>query len=176
MQRIEGKSQGFVHTTAWLVDVGYVVKASEGVFRLDYVGAHRLLEERWGRTEAFLFNGFDPAYGISDGLKRFYTAMEKHGMHVRLQAMESDPGGSNRQRRVDVDLSAHLVWQASLDSVSTLVLSAGDQDFLPAVEIVREQFGKRVALFTYKQSVHNELVECADEWWLFEDEAARLAR
>lgn len=163
-----------MHSAAWLIDVGYVVKASDRAFRLDYVGARRLLEERWGPTEAYLFNGFDPTRGVSDGMEGFYTAMEKHGMHVRLHAMGSDPGGGYRQRRVDVDLSAHLVWQASLESVATLVLTTGDQDFVPAIEMAGEQFGKRVVLFTYEHSVHSELVECADERLLFEDQGPQV--
>jgi len=163
-------------TATWLVDIGYVVKASEDKFKLDYVEAHRLLEERCGPTRAFLFNGFDPAYGVSAGLRKFYEAMEQHGMEVRLQPMQSGPGGTNRQRRVDVDISAHLVWQASIGGIMTLVLTTGDEDFIPAVEVVREQYGKRLVLFTYDQNVHEELAESVDEWWLFESEMARLAR
>ena len=159
-----------------MVDVGYVVRASEGKFRLDYVGAHQLLEERCGPTRVFLFNGFDMAYGTPNGLQRFYDAMERYGMEVRLQPMQSGPPGTNRQRRVDVDLSAHLVWLASIQSIATLVLTTGDQDFVPAVAVVRERFGKRVVLLTYAGNVHRELAESADEWWLFEDATTRLAR
>ena len=163
-------------TAAWLVDIGYVVKASEGKFKLDYVEGHRLLEERCGRTRTFLFNGFDPVYGVSEGLQKFYEAMEQHGMEVRLQPMQSGLAGTNRQRRVDVDLSAHLVWQASFKDVVTLVLTTGDEDFLPAVEVVRKRCGKRLVLFTYHRNVHRELAESVDDWWLFESEMARLAR
>jgi hypothetical protein len=162
--------------SAWLVDIGYVVKASEGKFRLDYVEARRLVEERCGRTRAFLFNGFDPAFGTPSGLQRFYKTMEKCGMEVRLQPMESAQAGANRQRRVDVDLSVHLVWQASQENVKTLVLTTGDQDFVPAAEVVRERCGKRLVLFTYDRNVHRELAASVDDWWLFESEIARLAR
>ncbi len=162
---------------AWLVDVGYVVKASEGRFKLDYVQTERLLAEQGGRVRSFLFNGVDPAYGIPPGLARFYDAMTAHGMQVRLHPMQSlGPSGSNRQRRVDVDFSAHLVWQASLPEISTLFLTTGDQDFVPAVELVRSQFHKRVVLFTYDAMVHHDLIGCVDRWWKFEDEATRVAR
>ena len=46
--------------TAWLVDVGYVVKASDGKFRLDYIAAEQMLAAHWGPTHTFLFNGVDP--------------------------------------------------------------------------------------------------------------------
>ena len=163
-------------TASWLVDVGYVVKASEDKFRLDYVATHRLLEERYGRTRAFLFNGYDSAYGISEGLQRFYAAMKQYGMEVRLQPMQSAIPGENRQRRVDVDLGAHLVWQASLDDVATLVLTTGDQDLIPAVEVASKRCGKRVILYTYERNVHADLVTSVDEWRLFEDDQDRVAR
>jgi uncharacterized LabA/DUF88 family protein len=172
-----------VNRAAWLVDVGYVVKASEGIFRLDYLQARRYLESKCGAVRAFLFNGYDEAYGIPAGLQAFYDAMRAHGMEVRLQPMQAHPpcaeqadGQANRQRRVDVDLAAHLVWQASLEDVETLVITTGDQDLIPAIEVVREGMHKRVVLFTYRCNVNHELVELADAWWLFEEEGARLAR
>jgi uncharacterized LabA/DUF88 family protein len=170
-------------SATWLVDVGYVVKASEGLFRLDYVQAERHLAQRCGSIRTFLFNGYDETYGIPSGLRAFYETMRQHGMEVRLQPMQ--PGApcaqdrgtqANRQRRVDVDLAAHLVWQASLEEVRTLVVTTGDQDLVPAIEVVHERLHKRIVLFTYRRNVSHELVDMADEWWLFEDEEARLAR
>jgi len=163
-------------SAAWLVDVGYVVKASDGRFKLDYLRAAALLQARCGAVQAFLFNGVDPAYGIPPGLRRFYDLMQDHGMQVHLHPMEAGPGGTNRQRRVDVDFSAHLVWQAGLPAVTTLILTTGDQDFVPAVTLVRREFGKRVILFTYDTTVHHDLAAAASEWWKFEDEEAHLAR
>lgn len=158
----------------WLVDVGYVVKASEGQFRLDYVSAETFIVQQCGPTQTFLFNGYDPAYKISGGLQAFYNTMQAHGMQVRLQPMESGPPGTNRQRRVDVDFSAHLVWQASLRQITTLILTTGDQDFVPAVELVRREFHKRVILLTYDSMVNHDLIAAASEWWHLDPE--RLAR
>ncbi|GAB4515739.1 MAG: hypothetical protein Kow0047_27660 [Anaerolineae bacterium] len=153
---------------AWLIDVGYVVKASDGRFKLDYVAARRLLEGRFGRTRAFLFNGFDPQYGIPPGLQSFYDAMRRQGMEIRLHPMESGPPGENRQRRVDVDFSAHMIWQASLPEIEAIVITTGDQDFVPAVELAKAEFGKTVVLFTYESFVHHDLAAAVDDWMLFE--------
>jgi uncharacterized LabA/DUF88 family protein len=161
-------------SAAWLVDVGYVVKASEGKFKLDYVEAERFLRERCGPTRSFLFNGSDAAYGIPPGLQAFYDAMRQRGMQVRIHPMQSGPPGTNRQRRVDVDFSAHLVWQASLPEIKSLVVTTGDQDFVPAVELVRCHFGKRIILFTYESPVHHDLIAAVDEWWQFERQEQRL--
>lgn len=161
-------------TATWLVDVGYVVKASEGQFRLDYVAAERVIRKECGPPRTFLFNGFDPAYGVNPGLQGFYNAMQAQGMQVRLQPMESGPPGANRQRRVDVDFSAHLVWQACLPEIATLVITTGDQDFVPAVELVRREFGKQVILYTYNGMVNQDLIAAANAWWRFD--AAQVGR
>ena len=163
-------------SVVWLVDMGYVVKASDGKFRLDYFKAERMISHAFGPIATYLFNGVDAAYGISERLQAFYNAMQYHGIYVRLQPMQAVPGGQNRQRRVDVDFSAHMVWQASLPYVTTLVLTTGDQDFVPAVELVRGAFGKRVVLFTYDTMVHHDLVAAADECWLFEQYVDHLIR
>lgn len=161
---------------AWLVDIGYVVKASDGKFRLDYVATEKFLQRQLGTPRTFLFNGFDPAYGIQAGLKAFYNSMRLHGMQVRLQPMQSGAPGTNRQRRVDVDFSAHLMWQASRPEIETVVLTTGDQDFVPAVELAREQFQKTIILFTYEGMVNQDLIASVDAWWKFEHQEAQLAR
>jgi uncharacterized LabA/DUF88 family protein len=153
-----------------------VTKASAGKFKLDYIKARQFLEGTIGPTHVILFNGFDPEYGIPAGLQAFYDSMRYRGMEIRLQPMQSGPPGTNRQRRVDVDLSAHLVWWATLPEIQTLVLSTGDQDFVPALELVRTVLKKQVVLFTYDVMVHHDLVASADEWWHFEQQEAQLAR
>jgi uncharacterized LabA/DUF88 family protein len=165
-----------MHRVSWLVDIGYVVKASEGKFKLDYLGAEKFLASRLGPVLSFLFNGFDPTYGIPLGLQAFYDMMKRHGMEVCLQPMQPGPVGQNRQRRVDVDLGAHLVWQASLETVEAVAITTGDQDLVPAVQLVRRHLGKRVIVFSYADNVHRQLAEAADEWWVFEDFASQLRR
>ena len=64
-----------------------------------------MVEERCGPARAFLFNGYDEVYGIPAGLQAFYDEMERQGMVVRLQPMQSGVPGvigrdaqANRQR------------------------------------------------------------------------------
>lgn len=163
---------------AWLVDMAYVVKASaKARFKLDYITAASLLGNRIGETKAYLFNGFDSKLGIPDGLKAFYHAMEAQGMTVSLQPMSGDTSaGTHVQRRVDVDIAAHLVWQASLPSIEHIVLTTGDQDFIPAARIAKKQFGKRLVLFSFERDVSGELRQLADEHLLFESHAKEIAR
>lgn len=162
---------------AWLVDMGYVVKASRGAFPLDYVRAAAFLKARLGAVHPFLFNGYDQRIGVTEGLTAFYRAMEHQGMVVRLHPMSGEPSlRSHTQRRVDVDLAAHLVWQAGLAENGCVVLTTGDQDFVPAVELVTEHCQTRVVLFSYRQNVHRDLEAAVAERICFEDFKEQLLR
>ncbi len=163
-------------SAAWLIDVGYVVKASKGRFKLDYIEAGRFIKRKCGPTRIYLFNGYDPTHGIEQDLQYFYDTMERNGMKVRLHPMQPDNEGIYRQRRVDVDFSAHLMWQASIPEVKTVVLTTGDQDFIPAVELARREYDKSIILFTYRSMVNRDLIMCSNEWWQFEDEEDVVAR
>lgn len=160
----------------WLVDMGYVVKASDNKFKLDYILARDYLQTRLGKVDTMLFNGYDPFYGISNGLQAFYDAMQYQGVSVCLQPMDSGDPGNNRQRGVDVDLTAHMVWYASKPGVNTIVLTTGDHDFLPGIKLVQQVLFCKVILFSYRSMVHNLLAATVDEWWLFEDEEGKLSR
>ncbi len=166
-----------VNTTAWLVDIGYVVRASEGKFKLDYLKAERFLQETCGPTRTFLFNVFDPTLGIQPGLRAFYDAMSRQGMTILLhpaQLQGSQP--RTHQCRLDVDFSAHLLWQAGLPFVETVVITTGEADFVPPVELARAECAKRVILFSYNALVPYELASVANEWWQFEYLAEQVMR
>lgn len=166
-----------LYRTVWLVDIGFVVKVGSQRFKLDYIATEKWLNDRYGPVTTFLFNGYDPTYGIPDGLNRFYTAMRSAGMTVCLHPMSGRAGfGDHRQRRVDVDMTAHLVWQASLPEVERVVLTTGDQDFLPAVHIVRERCQKQVVLLCYDQDVSADLKQVSDELLFLDDIRTEVIR
>jgi len=175
---VRAAAGGAMAGTVWLVDMGYVVKtAKKSGMRLDYVLARDLLGTRFGETHAFLFNSVDDAFGIPDGLRAFYRAMEAQGMVVRLHPMTGEAAaGTHRQRRVDVDLASHAVWQASLPDTRVIVLTTGDQDLVPAVELCRERFGVFIVLFAFQHDVSRALREAVDDWLCIEDFRDRLAR
>jgi uncharacterized LabA/DUF88 family protein len=49
------------------------------------------------------------------------------------------------------------------------VLTTGDQDFLPAVHIVREKCQKKVVLLCYDQDVSADLKQVSDELLFLDD-------
>ena len=162
----------------WLVDMGYVVKAAtKAHLKLDYLAGRELLARSFGQVEAHLFNGYDDALGIAPGLQGFYDAMSAQGMKVHLHPMAgAAASGDHRQKRVDVDIAAHIVWLSARPSTTVVVVTTGDQDFLPAIHIARSEYDVRLVLFTYGTAVHRELRDAAAEQILIEDHAPELAR
>jgi uncharacterized LabA/DUF88 family protein len=147
---------------AWLVDVGYVTQASRGRGRIDYLKTKIFLEKRYnGKCEPLIFNGVDKRYGIDLGLKQFYHTIEKSGFVVKLYEME---GGV--QKQVDVAIASYIVYYALKGH--SVVLSSGDRDFVPAIQLAKSESSK-IMLLTYHFGVHNDLSNLADEQLYFED-------
>jgi uncharacterized LabA/DUF88 family protein len=147
----------------WLIDMGYITKASKGRFKLDYIATRQFIEEKLSdKCSAVVFNSVDKRYGIDKGLSQFYHTIRQAGFTVNLYQME---GGG--QKQVDVALASHAVWRASKGD--TIVLSSGDIDFLPAVELITQEAQRKVILFAYDFGVHAELIKASTDHWVFED-------
>ena len=146
----------------WLIDMGYITKASKGRFKLDYIACKKHIEKTLnGQCKAMIFNSVD-AYGVDFGLNQFYYTVKQAGFVVNLYKME---GGS--QKQVDVAIASHLVLNAMKGD--TIVLSSGDIDFLPAMQLVAAHTQSKRILFTFDFGVHEELKAASSEYWLFED-------
>jgi uncharacterized LabA/DUF88 family protein len=148
---------------AWLIDMGYVTKASKGRGKLDYLAAKKFLEKRFGaECLPIIFNSVD-SFGVDVGLNQFYYTMKKSGFVVNLYKME---GGA--QKQVDVAIGSHLVYYAS--KKYSLVLSSGDVDFVPAMEVARKDDPNiNITLLTFDFGVHATLSKLSTDDLFFED-------
>jgi uncharacterized LabA/DUF88 family protein len=152
----------------WLIDVGYVTKASKGRGKLDYLATKNFLETKF-KTSCLpiIFNSVD-SYGVDFGLNQFYYTMKKAGFIVNLYKME---GGA--QKQVDVAIGSHLVYYAL--KKYQIVLSSGDVDFVPAVQVARKDDEKiNITLLTYNFGVNEELSKNATDHLFFEDQPRLL--
>jgi len=69
------------------------------------------------------------------------------------------------QKRVDILLGCDLVLLSSKSRISRAILFTGDSDFIPAVEIAKNE-GVEITLYYYDAESfkpHNNLMEIADE-------------
>src|SRR5687768_32840 len=147
----------------WLIDMGYITKASKGRGKVDYTATKKFLETIFNAScLPIIFNSVD-SYGVDVGLNQFYYTVKKAGFIVNLYQME---GGA--QKQVDVAIGSHLVYYAMKGY--HIVLSSGDIDFLPAVQLARKDNDEvHVTLLTYNFGVHEELSKIASDHLLFEE-------
>lgn len=166
-------------SSAWLVDVGFVVKAATDGdrFKLDYIAARSFLEKRLGKTDAYLFNSIDSSLGVPPGLGAFYDVVKRQGFKVRLIEMTGDrETGTHRQQGVDEALIAQFAASAETPGIESIILTSGDAHFVPAVEEARHRHGTKTVLFSYDVNVSARLKAVVDEFWPFEAHEQTLAR
>lgn len=103
---------------------------------------------------------------------RFKRALEMEPrFQVRLGRLAKYPtreGIKFEQKKVDVLLSIDLVKLSVEKSIQRAVIFAGDSDFVPAIEIARDE-GVIVQLYyslSETAKVHKELLESCDEHFL----------
>jgi uncharacterized LabA/DUF88 family protein len=152
----------------WLVDMGYITKASKGRGKVDYVATRNFLASEFKKPcHAMIFNSVDSSR-VELGLSQFYYTVKKEGFVVNLYPME---GGA--QKQVDVAIASHMVFHALQGS--DIALSSGDIDFAPAMQLIRShQQNIGITLLTYNFGVHEELRKLATRHLFFEDHAQML--
>lgn len=150
-------------TSVWLIDMGYITKASKGRGKVDYIATKKFLETKFKfPCLPIIFNSVD-SYGVDFGLNQFYFTMKKSGFIVNLYQME---GG--HQKQVDVAIASHLVYYALKGY--TIVLSSGDIDFVPAMQMAKKDDESiNLTLLTFNFGVHEELSKLSTEHIFFED-------
>jgi uncharacterized LabA/DUF88 family protein len=147
----------------WLIDMGYLTKASKGRGKVDYTATKKFIETKFKVScLPIIFNSVD-AYGVDFGLNQFYFTMKKAGFVVNLYPME---GGA--QKQVDVAIGSHLIYYALKEY--SIILSSGDIDFVPAIQLARKDNEKiNITLLTFNFGVHEELSKLSSVHLFFED-------
>src|SRR6266498_2572181 len=154
---------GSTSMITWLIDMGYVTKASKSLFKLDYVKAKQLIERKLhSKCQGIIFNSIDKRWGVDKGLVQFYHTIQQAGFTVNLYQMEGET-----QKQVDVAIASTAVYRATQGH--TIILTSGDLDFFPAVNLIRQQIQGKLILFTYDFGFHGDLRKAASEHWIFED-------
>jgi uncharacterized LabA/DUF88 family protein len=147
----------------WLIDMGYLTKASKGRGKVDYAATKKFIETKFKVScLPIIFNSVD-AHGVDFGLNQFYFTMKKVGFIVNLYPME---GGA--QKQVDVAIGSHLIYYALKGY--TIILSSGDIDFVPAIQLARRDNEKiNITLLTFNFGIHEELSKLSSLHLFFED-------
>jgi len=91
-----------------------------------------------------------------------HNIISKSRIELRSGRLVKRNGGIFTQKRVDTFFAIDLVKLSVQKTIQKAILIAGDSDFVPAIKEAKEQ-GVIVKLYYYKDTVHNELLECCDE-------------
>lgn len=106
----------------------------------------RLVE--WRYYAAALPSGTTPAHRTNhEAQQRLFAFIQRQPRAVLcLGRFQLDDQGVIREKGVDVRLAVDLVRLAAEDRYDVALLFSGDSDLVPAVETVRDLYGKRVEL------------------------------
>ena len=145
----------------------YSLKNKNLSTRVDYYQLAKLLVGQ-DRTlvRAYYHNGAFDAAAFPDKAKSqqsFYDSLDRTPyLEVRLGRIIQYPDGRRTEKGVDVRMAADLVYYAARDFYDTAIVITEDQDFAPALAIVKE-LGKHVEIVTFGGSTTKELMRVADK-------------
>lgn len=128
------------------------------------------------------FSGEDP---VNIGQKNFHEGLKKKGFFVHKHDLKEIPGRvfcpkcnveinpmckncghptimpQHKSKRIDI-LIAQKLLQTS-DLYDEAILISGDQDFIPIVDYLRDEKGKKVTIVSFKQSLSLDYLKSSDE-------------
>jgi uncharacterized LabA/DUF88 family protein len=93
--------------------------------------------------------------------QKFFEALDKQGFEVKMKDLQIFPGGA-KKGDWDVGITIDAVRMA--DRLDTIVLVAGDGDYVPLVKYLQEAKGCRVEVMAFAESTSAKLREAADQF------------
>ncbi|MBI2984235.1 MAG: NYN domain-containing protein [Candidatus Kerfeldbacteria bacterium] len=91
--------------------------------------------------------------------QKFFDALGKQGFEVKMKDLQVFPGGA-KKGDWDVGITIDAIRMA--DRLDTIVLVAGDGDYVPLVRYLQEAKGCRVEVMAFQESTAMKLREAAD--------------
>lgn len=93
--------------------------------------------------------------------QKFFEALDKQGFEVEMKDLQIFPGGA-KKGDWDVGITVDAIRLA--DRLDTLVLVAGDGDYVPLVRYLQEAKGCRVEVMAFSESTSSKLRDIADKF------------
>lgn len=93
--------------------------------------------------------------------QKFFEALDKQGFEVRMKDLQVFSGGA-KKGDWDVGITVDAIKMAP--KLDTVVLVAGDGDYVPLVEYLKVSFGCRVEVMAFAESTSLKLRESADQF------------
>ncbi len=100
--------------------------------------------------------------------KPFFEALIKLGIEIRAKDLQEFFGGL---KKADWDVGLSIDAVKTSPGVDVISLVSGDGDFVPLVEYLKINQGKKVEVIAFGKSTSARLIESADEFLNLEDNA-----
>jgi len=93
--------------------------------------------------------------------KSFFDALDKQGFELKMKDLQVFAGGA-KKGDWDVGITVDAIKLA--DRLDTIVLVAGDGDYIPLVRYLQEAKGCRVEVMAFQESTSLKLREASDKY------------
>lgn len=141
-----------------------LAKFTDGGFpeqrRFDFQGFVQTLTRGMDLIKVYFVCSSAPATG--SGLQRFYDWLDgQEFFYVKQFERRANQFGEQREKQVDVYLATQVVALAYENAYDIAIIVSGDEDFVPAIEIVQQK-GKVVVVVSSTALLSDELRKKAD--------------
>lgn len=100
------------------------------------------------------------------GEASFFEALEKEGIELRMKDLQVYAGGV-KKADWDVGMAVDAIRMSS--SLNVVILVTGDGDFIPLVEYLKRDLGRRVEVAAFGRSTSAKLKKIADRFTNLDD-------
>src|SRR6185437_9872889 len=97
----------------------------------------------------------------SEDEKSFFEALNKLGIETKVKDIRVFAGGA---KKADWDIGLAIDAIAMAPKLDTVIIAAGDGDFVPLVEYLKYTFGCQVEVIAFGKSTSGQLKEAADDF------------
>lgn len=145
----------------------FALKRNNKMTRVDYYRfSLALAGERRKLVRTYYYNAVFDATHFSDKAKSqqsFFDSLDRTPfLELKLGRIIQNREGHRMEKGVDVRMAADMVFYAARDFYDTAIVVTEDQDFAPAINLVKE-LGKHVELAIFPDAQNREMIRAADK-------------
>ncbi len=145
----------------------FALKRNNKMTRVDYYQfSLALVGEKRKLIRTYYYNAVFDSNHFSDKAKSqqsFFDSLDRTPyLELRLGRIIQNREGHRMEKGVDVRMAADMVYYAARDFYDTAIVVTEDQDFSPAMGLVKE-LGKHVELAVFPDAQNREMIRTADK-------------
>src|SRR5277367_597091 len=145
----------------------FALKRNNKMTRVDYYQfSQALVGEKRRLIRTYYYNAAFDSSHFSDKAKSqqsFFDSLDRTPfLELRLGRIIQNREGHRMEKGVDVRMASDMVYYAARDFYDTAIVITEDQDFAPAISLVKE-LGKHVELGLFPDAQSREMVRATDK-------------